>query len=220
MRLLLINANTTQAITDRCAAAARRAASAGTEIVGVTGTRGPAIIGTRAQNEEAQASVLELLAQHGAACDAALIAVSFDTALDAARKAASIPVLGMTQAALHTAAMLGSRIGFVGPGLHTRELYEETIARAGLAGRIAGYRALEMRPQDFADPAEMVAPTVKLAKELAKRDGADSIVVAGAALAGLTDQVQAGVPVPVVDGITAGTVLAEALVRLRQRVAR
>jgi len=219
MRLLLINANTTQAITDRCAAAARRAASAGTEIVGVTATRGPAIIGTRAQNEEARASVLELLAAHGASCDAALIAVSFDTALDEARKAASIPVLGMTEAALHTAAMLGGRIGFIGPGLHTRALYEDTIARTGLAGRIAGYRALDMQAQDFSDPSAMVAPTVRLAKELVEQDGAESVVVAGAALAGLTDQVQAGVPVPVVDGIAAGTALAETLVRGRRAIA-
>jgi allantoin racemase len=219
MRLLLINANTTQAITDRCAAAARRAAAPGTEIVGVTATRGPRVIGTAAENEAAESAVLELLAAHGGKCDAALIAVSFDTALDAARKAASIPVLGMTEAALHTAATLGARIGFIGPGLHTRALYEATIARSGLAGRIAGYRALDMQAQDFANPSATVAPAVRLANELVEQDGADSVVVAGAALAGLTTEVQAGVPVPVVDGIAAGTALAEVLVRLRRNVA-
>src|SRR5688572_24487567 len=82
MRLLLINANTTQAITDRCAAAARRAAAADTEVVGVTATHGPRVIGTAAENEATQATVLELLAEHGGDCDAALIAVSFDTALE------------------------------------------------------------------------------------------------------------------------------------------
>ena len=71
-----------------------------------------------------------------------------------------------------------------------------------------------MRPQDFADPVNLVGPTAKLANELVEQDHAESIVVAGAALAGLIDRVQADVPVPVVDGIAAGVVLAEALARL------
>ena len=57
MRLLLINGNTSQSITDRCAAAARAAAGPGTEIVPVTAKRGPKIIGTRAENALAAAAV-------------------------------------------------------------------------------------------------------------------------------------------------------------------
>lgn len=216
MRILLINGNTTQAITDRCAAAARAAASPGTEIVAVTATHGPRIVGTRAENALAAASVIELLATHGEGCDAALIAVSFDTALDGAREAAPFPVVGMTEAALHAAAMLGGPIGFIGPLRRARGVYAEAIARTGLTGRLAGYRVLDMRPQDYADPAGLVTATAALASELIERDGAESIVVAGAALAGLIDRVQANVPVPVVDGIAAGVVLAEALARLNR----
>lgn len=216
MRILLINGNTTQAITDRCAGAARAAASSGTEIVAVTATHGPRIIGTRTENALAATSVIELLAANGNGCDAALIAVSFDTALDAAREAAPFPVVGMTEAALHAAAMLGGPIGFIGPLRRARGVYAETIARTGLTGRLAGYRVLDMRPQDYADPAGLVAATASLANELIERDGAESIVVAGAALAGLIEKVQANVTVPVVDGIAAGVVLAEALARLNR----
>src|SRR5262245_40332054 len=214
MRLLLINGNTTQAITDRCAAAARAAAAPGTEIVAVTAPRGPQVLGPRAENALASAIVIELLAEHGKGCDAALIAISFDTALDGMREAAPFPVIGMTEAALHAAALLGGPIGFIGPVRRVLNVYRGVVERTGLAGRIAGYRPLDMRPQDFADPANLVAPTAKLARELLEQDHAESIVVAGAALAGLIDKVQADVPVPVVDGIAAGVVLAEALVRL------
>ncbi len=220
MRLLLINGNTTQAITDRCAAAARQAAAPGTEIVPVTASRGPDIIGTRAENALAAAAIVELLAEHAPSCDAALIAVSFDTALDAAREAAPFPVVGMTEAALHAAAMLGGPIGFIGPVRRVLNVYRDVAARTGLSGRIAGYRPLDMRPQDFADPANMVAPTARLANELVEQDHAESIVIAGAALAGLIDRVQADVPVPVVDGIAAGVVFAEALARLGRPKAR
>jgi len=214
MRLLLINGNTTQAITDRCAAAARAAARSDTEIVPLTASRGPKIIGTRAENALASAAVIELLAAHAGSADAALIAISFDTALDGAREAAPFPVIGMTEAALHAAALLGGPIGFIGPVRRVLNVYRDVVARTGLAGRIAGYRPLDMRPQDFADPANLIVPTARLANELVEQDHAESIVVAGAALAGLIDKVQADVPVPVVDGIAAGVVLAEALVRL------
>jgi len=220
MRLLLINGNTTAAITERCAAAARAAAGPGTEIVPLTASRGPKIIGTRAENALAAAAVIELLAAHAGSADAALIAISFDTALDGAREAAPFPVIGMTEAALHAAALLGGPIGFIGPVRRVLNVYRDVVARTGLASRIAGYRPLDMRPQDFADPANMIEPTVKLAHELIEQDHAESIVVAGAALAGLIDRVQAKVPVPVVDGIAAGVVLAEALVRLKRPKAK
>lgn len=216
MRLLLINGNTTQAITDRCAAAARAVAAPGTEIMAVTAPRGPKVIGTRAENALASAIVIELLAEHGKGCDAALIAISFDTALDGMREAAPFPVIGMTEAALHAAAMLGGPIGFIGPVRRVLNIYRDVVTRTGLGGRIAGYRPLDMRPQDFEDPANMIEPTVALAKELVAQDHAESIVVAGAALAGLIDRVQAQVPVPVVDGIAAGVAFAEALARLKR----
>jgi len=216
----LINGNTTQAITERCAAAARAAAAPGTEIVAVTAAHGPKVIGTRAENALAAASVIELLAEHADQVDAALIAISFDTALDGAREAAPFPVIGMTEAALHVAALLGGPIGFVGPVPRVLNIYRDVVERTGLGGRIAGYRPLDMRPQDFADPANMIEPTAKLANELVEQHHAESIVVAGAALAGLIDKVQTLVPVPLVDGIAAGVALAEALVRLKRPKAR
>ena len=122
----------------------------------------------------------------------------------------------MTEAALHAAALLGGPIGFVAPVPRVLNVYRDCVARTGLSGRIAGYRPLALRPEDFADPVNLVKPVAALARDLVERDHAESVVVAGAALAGLIDRVQADVPVPVVDGIAAGVVLAEALVRLKR----
>ncbi len=103
----------------------------------------------RGQNVLASAAVIELLAEHGGAADAALIAISFDTALDGAREAAPFPVVGMTEAALHVAALLGGPIGFIGPVRRVLNVYRDAVARTGLAGRSAGFCPLGMRPQDF-----------------------------------------------------------------------
>ena len=86
MRLLVANANTTEAITETCAAVARAAAAPGTEIIGATPRFGPAVIATRVENVIAGHALLETLAEHAGRVDAVLLAVSFDTALDAARQ--------------------------------------------------------------------------------------------------------------------------------------
>ena len=49
MKILLINANTTPAVTERIAGEARRIAAPGTEVLPVTSTFGAPIIGTRAE---------------------------------------------------------------------------------------------------------------------------------------------------------------------------
>ena len=108
MKLLVINGNMTQAITDVCANAAREVASPGTEVVSATGTFGPQVIGSRSENALAQHGMLELAAKHAPGCDAVVIAVSMDTGLPALRELLSIPVVGMTEAALLT---LGIKLG-------------------------------------------------------------------------------------------------------------
>ena len=74
MKLLVINGNMTQAITDVCANAAREVASPGTEVVSATGTFGPQVIGSRSENALAQHGMLELAAKHAPGCDAVVIA--------------------------------------------------------------------------------------------------------------------------------------------------
>ncbi|MCB1719144.1 MAG: Asp/Glu racemase, partial [Candidatus Competibacteraceae bacterium] len=70
MRILLVNSNTSDFVTDKVCQEARRAASPGTEIVPVTGTFGARVIGTRSENAIAQHATLALVAEHAADCDA------------------------------------------------------------------------------------------------------------------------------------------------------
>jgi allantoin racemase len=212
MRLLLANANTTAAVTEICAASARAAAAPGTEIVAVTPRFGPAIISSRAENAIAAHGLLDCLAEHHAGCDAAILAVSYDTALAAARQLLPIPVIGMTEAACLAACMLGGRFGLV--TFSSADLYREVIAGHGLAGRLSGIAIVSASPYDAASDPEGVAAKVAEAAEGLAREGADSVLLGGAALAGIGARIQARVPVPLVDGIAAAVTFAEGLVRL------
>ena len=215
MRILLVNANTSQVVTDKVRVQARASASPGTEIVAVTGSFGARVIGTRAEHAIGEHSTVALVSQHAAACDAVVIAVSYDTGLRAARELLPIPVVGMTEAGLLTACMLGGRIGVITFGRRVRPMYEELVAGYGLASRIAGWRTLESTVAYTPGAHEELDRTIAAtALDLVEHDLAETIVLTGAVMAGVPARIQHGVPVPVIDCIACGVRQAELLVHL------
>jgi allantoin racemase len=212
MRLLIANANTTEGITGLCAASARAVASPGTEVVPATPRFGPAVIASRVENVIAGHAVLELLAGHAGQVDAVVLAVSHDTALEAARQLMPCPVVGMTEAACLTACLLGGRFGLVTFG--GVETYRELIARHGLSARLSGLAGVDATPPEVLSNPEGVAQKVLAAVRELAAGGADAVVLGGAALAGMDRRIAAESPVPLLDGIACATRLAEALVAL------
>lgn len=213
MRLLVANANTTEAITRACAEAARAAAAPGTEILAATPRFGPAVISSRVENVIAGHALLDLLAEHAGRVDACLLAVSHDTALEAARQMMPCPVVGMTEAACLTACMVGGRFGLVTFG--GVDTYRELIARHGLSSRLAGLAGVAATPPEAVEDPEGVGAKVLAAVAGLAAQGADSVVLAGAALAGFDRRLQASAPVALLDGMACGVRMAEMLVALR-----
>ncbi|ONG46853.1 hydantoin racemase [Pseudoroseomonas deserti] len=210
MRILVANANTTVAITELCADAARAAASPGVEVVAATPRFGPAVISSRAENVIAGHALLELLAEHAGQVDAVVLAVSHDTALEAARQVMPCPVVGMTEAACFAACMLATRFGLVTLG--GVETYRELIGRHGLSSRLAGLEGIAATPQDALRDAHGTAALLEAAIARLVAQGAEAVVLGGAALAGMAGRLRA--PVPLLDGMACGVRLAEALAGL------
>lgn len=174
---------------------------------------GPAVIAGRAEDAIAGHALLDLLAGHAGAVDAVVLAVSHDTALEAARQLMPCPVVGMTEAACLTACLLGTRFGLVTLG--PVATYRERVARHGLGGRLSGLRGVPATPQEMLrDPAGVDA-LLRAAVAALADEGAEAVVLGGAVLAGAVPRLQPGCPVPLLDGIACAVKLAEALVALR-----
>lgn len=215
MRILVVNANTSQVVTDKVAAQARTSASPGTEIVAVTGTFGARVIGSRAEHAIGEHSTIALVSKHAPGSDAVVIAVSYDTGLRGARELLSVPVVGMTEAGLLTACMLGGRIGVITFGRRVLPLYHELVASYGLAARIAGWRVLESTAAYQRDAHDALdREIVAAALDLIERDGAETVVLTGAVMAGVPARLQQDVPVPLIDCMACAVHQAELLVRL------
>src|SRR5206468_151252 len=131
-----VNGNTTRAVTERVVAEARRCGAPGTEVTAATARFGVSIVSTEAENDIAAHAVLDVLSETYIGHDAAILAISFDTALIGARQIVPIPVIGMTEASLHTACVLGRRFGLISFGNASRWMYLDWLRR--WAGGVSG----------------------------------------------------------------------------------
>jgi allantoin racemase len=213
MRLLLLNPNTSAAVTERLAKSARAAAAAGTQIVPLTAPRGVPFIASRAEAQIAGAVALEMLAEHHGRYDAAIIAAFADPGLLGARELFDVPIVGLAEAAMLTACMLGRRFSIV--TIAMGPWFRECVDMHGLGGRCASIRMLD---EPFASLAsvqeEKEEELVALANRAVSEDEADVVILAGAPLAGLAARVRHRIPVPLVEQTIAAVRQAETLIAL------
>ena len=203
------------------ASAAASALAPDVALTALTAARGLPYIASRAEAQLAGAALLEILAEHQAGYDAAVIAAFGDPGLIAARELFDLPVVGMAEAAMLTACQLGQRFGIVTFSGTLLPWYEDAVALTGLSARCACVRAVTAAFRSVAEVQhELEAEIVALANRAVTEDGADAVILAGAPLTGLAGRVADAVPVPLVDPLAAALGQAQALVRLGSRPPR
>ena len=107
MRLLVINPNISESVSELIGNEARRAASPGTEITMLTAPFGVAYIETRFEALIGAYAAATLVAEHARGHDAVIIAAFGDPGVPGIREVLDVPVVGMTEAALARAAAAG-----------------------------------------------------------------------------------------------------------------
>lgn len=221
MKLLLINPNISAEVSELMLSEARRVAAPSTQITIRTVAFGVEYIETRAESLIAAAAVAQVVAEQANVVDAVVVAAFGDPGLPALKELIPEPVVGITEAALSTAMLLGTRFSIVAISGRITAWYRECVQRNGLSSRLASIRSLRERFSDVGGvQRDFRNHLVDLANEVVAEDGADVVILAGAPLAGLAREVGTSIPVPVVDGVAAGVAQAELLVRLRCGVHR
>lgn len=218
MRLLIVNPNISQSVTDLIEAEARRTASAQTQITMATASAGVAYIETRFEALLGGHAVACIAGEQAGTYDALIVAAFGDPGLAALKEVLDVPVVGMTEAALMSACLLGQRFSIVAISARITAWYRETVAANGLLGRLASIRHLDRPLRDAGSVQEdHGARLVELCEAAVREDGADVIILAGAPLAGLARSVAKRLPVPVVDGVSSAVRHAETLAALGLR---
>jgi allantoin racemase len=223
VRLLLVNPNTTAAMTSDIEASAKAAANPDTVVEATNPACGPASI---EHDDDERRCVPHLLAEFERAAarqqdrpDAYVIACFGDPGLDQARTLVDVPVLGIAQAAMHAAALSAGSFSVVTSMSATVPRAWE-LAKTYTPGQCLGVYASDIPVLAIdADPGT-VQPIGDLCERALAADHSRAIVLGCAAMAKFAGPLTRRLGVPVVDGVVAATLLAESLVRLDQITAR
>lgn len=217
MKLLLINPNTSTAMTAGIAAAARQVAAPGTTITAVQPSFGPLSIEGHFDETIAAAGVAEQM-RHALPHDAVVIACFGDPGLDAAREATAAPVLGIAEAAFHAASFVATGFSVVTTMTRTCVIAEHLLHRYGFERRCRGVHGTDVPVLALEDGGLACLPAIEAAARAAlQRDRSGALVLGCAGMAGLCATLGARLGVPVIDGVAAAVKLAEALVGLGLR---
>jgi Asp/Glu/hydantoin racemase len=233
MKLLVINPNISEDVTALIEAEALRSASQGTELVVRTAGHGVEYIETRFESLIAAGAVAELIAEYspgnthddgasvseagtGSAVDGVVVAAFGDPGMPALKELVDIPVIGITEAALCAAALQGQRFSIIAISDRIQAWYRDCVERFGFGGRLASIRSINQSLNSIGSvQADFKETLLALSRQAVAEDGADVVILAGAPLAGLARELEGQIPVPVVDGISAGIRMAEAVVSLK-----
>lgn len=222
MRIKIINPNTTWSMTEKIGECARAVAGAGTEIVAVSPSMGPVSIESHYDEALAVPGLLqEIAAGERDGFDGYVVACFGDPGLKAARELARGPVLGIAEAAMHVASLIGSRFSVVTTLGRTIGQAEHLAEQYGMARFCARVRACELPVLELERPGSDARERItdECRRALAE-DGSDVIVLGCAGMTDLCEHIAGTLGVPVVDGVAAATRLVESLVALGLRTSK
>jgi allantoin racemase len=217
MRLHLINGNSTAAMTDQVLKRARAVAAPTTTVAASTPETGPASVEGYYDGALAVPGILQAVqrAEADGPIGAHIIACFDDPGLDAARSIAAAPVVGMCEAAIMVARSLAAHFTIVTdlpisvPPLE-KLLFNYDAARICRRIRVAEAPVLALASGE-ADAVALVG--AEIARAIAE-EKPDAIILGCASLCELSDTFTRRFKLPVIDGIGAAVVWAEALARL------
>ncbi|MCV7254204.1 MULTISPECIES: aspartate/glutamate racemase family protein [Mycobacteriaceae] len=220
-RIWVINPNTTRAMTSTIEACARAVAGPDTEIIGVTSEFGPPSIESHYDEAMSVPGLLDAVKRgeaHGV--DGYVIACFGDPGLDAAREVARGPVIGIAEAAMHTASHLGRGFSVVTTLARTMGRAADLAEHYGMQRFCRGIHACEIAVLDLETDPDARKIITEACREALETDDSDAIVLGCAGMADMCAAISADLGVPVIDGVTAATLTVQSLVTLGLRTSK
>jgi allantoin racemase len=215
MRILFINPNTSASFTAKVQAIAEKYALPGTQVQALNPTNGPRSIESIYDELLSAGGTLETLLANLDSYDAFVIACYSDhPTIYAAREITDKPVLGIAEASMYLACMVGQRFSVVTTNREWEPLLWDAVRHYGLAGRCASVRTTGMPvlALESTSPEETYQMILNAASQALETDGAEVICLGCAGMAGLDKRLEGELGVPVIDGVTAALKLLEGMI--------
>lgn len=198
-RCLVINPNTTAAVTEMVLAACRRA-QPGLQWDGATARFGAAYIANEISYAKAGHAALDAYEAAYDGHDVVLLACFGDPGLLALRELSRVPVVGLAQSSFEAAARQG-RFAVVTGGHAWAPMLARFARAQALDERLTGIHTIDWTGAQIAADPDRARDALVAAAQHGIEEGAQCILLGGAALSGLALSLQSRLAVPVLDNV-------------------
>jgi len=214
-RILVINPNSTQAVTDGIDRALDPLRLAGGPVFEcVTLAEGPPGIQTQRDVDGVIAPLSKLIASRDHDCDGFVIACYSDPGLHSAREVTRKPVLGISECGVLTALTLGHRFGVIGILAGSIPRHLRYLGAMGVMDRLAAELPVGLQVTELADAGRTRERLIATGRQLVNDHGAHVVVMGCAGMAQYRKALEDAIGVPVVEPTQAAAGMALARVRL------
>lgn len=217
MKLLIVNPNSSEIVTQAIMESARRAASPKTELIPVTAEGGPRNIDSAYGDYMAGHHMLAA-AQQAARVhrpDAIVLAGFGNVGIAALKEVMDVPAVSISEASMAMACLLGHRFSTL-TMLQQFIPYQQDLVRLyGFEAKCASVRAININVEECVTNREEGLRQLKEQVEtLVREDGAEVVILACAGLCGYDEALTKLAGVPVLDPVAVAVKVAEAFVGL------
>jgi allantoin racemase len=209
MKIMVINPNTSESMTNHIRTELNRIKRSDVELTVVCPDKGPETIECAYDEAYAIPPTLELVKKaNQEGYDAVILACFADPGLEASKEVSEIPVIGIEEAALHLAALLGARFSIMTPRRQRIPNRKEHVHMRGMDHFMASVRSLDLSVAETdTDPKRTKKRVIEVARAAVEEDGAEVIILGCAGM-------EARLGVKILDPTTVALKLAEAMVDL------
>jgi len=216
MRILVINPNSNQAVTDGMEEAlAPLVISGGPEIECVTLEEGPFGVETQADVDGVALPLRQLVVERGDA-DAYVIACYSDPGLHVCREATDKPVFGIQECGVLSALSQGDRFGVIALSTNSIKRHLRYLRQMGVTERLANERPVELSVEESHAGDGAFDRLCEVGGELRDIDRAETIILGCAGMASHRAPLARHLGIPVVDPVQAATAMAMTAVLLKE----
>ena len=214
-RILVINPNSTDAVTDAIDLAVEPLRIVGgPEIDCVTLRQGPPGVESQSDADAIIAPLCRVIRDADQETTAFVIACFSDPGLFSARETTAKPVLGIAECGILTALTLGHRFGVISILARSVPRHLRYIAAMGVGQRLAADLPIGLGVTQLSDASSTLGRMIDVGRRLRDEHGADVLVMGCAGMARYRADLEESVQIPVVEPTQAAVAMAIGRVRL------
>ena len=209
MKILIINPNSSVEMSAAIQNVAEIYANGDFEVKTVPTPNAPEYIDYYIDQAIAAPGMMQIVKENEAEYDAFIVACHCDPNLDLLKQITDKPVVGIGEASMKLATMLGHSFSVVSAGKHSIPNKRALIHKYGLDNDCASV----LGPKDDFDDPTVEGPYLNAAQIAMEEDLAEVIVLGCAGFAGMSEKMSAELGVPVLDGVVSALIIATGLVK-------